>query len=609
METELITPEKETAAAAAEKKRAKPKFRKLNKYDVIEFYQKYGFKTLLIAIAAVCFISLGAAFIAVVGGSGENEDSSEPQSVSTAAVSSNHRTSFTEEGSGAYDMVLSWTEKEITLENHEAHAQIKAELNHGGADSKITWKSSNETIASVDDYGNIIAYGPGEVIIEASADNGSITKDARLTVIQPVTGIFMPVSTITLNVGGAPRLLRAQLTPEDASASRLRWKSGDASVAEVDDMGRVKPVGDGMTEITVSDIDNGVRAKCFVSVVNKSVNVETVAIQNKGNNIIALGDTINAVATVLPENAKNKTLVWSSDNDGIASVNSNGTITANGVGTAVITAASPDGAADSLLIEVRNALADNELDMGVGFLDGFGLLGETYASGGTTYTTYGLSVEEMTDIQMSIGGTPPQIWVGGGSTAASRDEVAEYVNPNNFYMDAYKYQFLDLSRPNGVSEDALNAFLENKGILRGQARTFIEAAKDFGISEVYLAAHACLESGNGTSKLATGVEVNGTVVYNMFGIAAYDTSALYSGSQYAYNAGWTSVEAAIRGGAEWISKWYINSENGRQNTLYKMKWNPENAISMESIFASFPEAVFSYDVPVYNGMIPPVIEN
>ena len=109
------------------------------------------------------------------------------------------------------------------------------------------------------------------------------------------------------------------------------------------------------------------------------------------------------------------------------------------------------------------------------------------------------------------------------------------------------------------------------------------------------------------------------MVYNMFGIGAYDDSAEYSGSQRAYANGWTSPEAAIKGGAEWISKWYINAEASRQNTLYKMLWNPETpgehqyatdigwavkqAISIEKIFQSFPEAVLSFDVPVYMGQI------
>ena len=197
------------------------------------------------------------------------------------------------------------------------------------------------------------------------------------------------------------------------------------------------------------------------------------------------------------------------------------------------------------------------------------------------------------------------------------------MNPSNYYTDAYKYQFLDLSRTNNVSEELLNSYLADKGVLRGMGAVFIEAAKEYNVSEVYLVAHACLESGNGTSRLATGVDVNGTTVYNLFGINAYDANPLGGGSSKAYSEGWTSVEKAIRGGARWISQYYVNRAGNRQNTLYKMLWNPEQpgehqyatdvgwavkqAISIEKIFAEFADASLSYDVPVYSGQIPPTV--
>ena len=175
---------------------------------------------------------------------------------------------------------------------------------------------------------------------------------------------------------------------------------------------------------------------------------------------------------------------------------------------------------------------------------------------------------------------------------ASEEEIAEYIDPVQFYTGAYKYQFLDLSAPNGVSEEVLNDFLEDKGILKGQGNTFIEAAKE--------------------------------TVYNMFGIGAYDSSAVASGSQRAYELGWTSVESAVRGGAQWISEHYINSADGKQNTLYKMLWNPDNptehhyatdiswavkqAANIERIFDKFPNISLSYEIPVYSGMIAPALE-
>ena len=67
---------------------------------------------------------------------------------------------------------------------------------------------------------------------------------------------------------------------------------------------------------------------------------------------------------------------------------------------------------------------------------------------------------------------------------ATESETAEYMNPNSFYTDAYKYQFLDLSKPNNVSEETLNNYLADKGVMKGMGAAFIEAAKEYNVSEV-----------------------------------------------------------------------------------------------------------------------------
>ncbi len=133
----------------------------------------------------------------------------------------------------------------------------------------------------------------------------------------------------------------------------------------------------------------------------------------------------------------------------------------------------------------------------------------------------------------------------------------------------------------GVTPQDLNNMLKGKGILEGKGETFLKAAKKSNINPIYLVSHALLETGNGTSKLATGVlisSVNGKAVtpkktYNMFGVRAVDSNALKCGSEYAYKKGWFTPEEAIIGGAEFIGTGYINSPKYKQNTLYKMRWN------------------------------------
>ena len=539
-----------------------------------------------------------------------------------------HYTGFDDDPEGT--MKLIWKKASVRLEGETAELKLRARILPITLDDKtVTYSSSDESIATVDEYGNITALKPGNVKITATLVKSGHTETAELEVIRPVTDVVMKNSSMTINVSDSLHHMEADIYPEDATNKDVTWTSADTDVATVDENGTLRPMGVGMTEVTATTADGGFTAKCFVTVVNKVIDVDSITIQNKGSAKLGVGESMNMIVTVSPSNAKNKTVTWSSSDENVATISKTGRLKAVAEGKTTITVKSSNGKTDTMELTVDKASSESALNL-------YGkvtsdqeiptdILGNTYiangsststATGGTTYTSYDITLSEIVDIQMGLS-PAPKIWRGGGSVSATRAETLEYMDPSSYYTGAYKYQFLDLSHTNGVSAESLNSFLEGKGILEGMGQAFVDAANASGVSEVYLVAHACLETGNGTSTLANGVSVNGTTVYNMFGIGAYDDSALYSGSQRAYSEGWTSPEAAIKGGAEWISQWYINAESSRQNTLYKMLWNPETpgqhqyatdiswavkqAINIEKIFAVFPEAVLSYDIPVYQG--------
>lgn len=505
---------------------------------------------------------------------------------------------------------LSWYDYTIKLGEEDGTEQLNGVIYPITlADRTLTYESSNTDIAEVDGEGGITAKNPGSVEITVSNDYTGETAKAFLQVTQPVTGFFLQKSTIKLYTTDMGVRIASVITPDNASNTAVQWYSKDPDIVTVDQTGRLKPVNTGMTEVVAKTTDGGFTAKCFVNVVNEIIKAESVTIQNKENITLEKGGTWLAAVSVLPSNAKNKSVEWSSSDESVATVSKTGKVTAVNGGKAIITAKSPDGPSDTVEITVNSTVS--------GSGDNMFSMNPTYASeGGVNYTTYSMTLQEMAELQMTLN-PPPKYNDGNGSGYATLEETMEYLDPNEYCMDAYKYQFMDLSHYSGVSEEALNSYLENKGILRGQAAAFIEAAKTYNVNEIYLVAHACLETGNGTSQLATGVEVNGVTVYNMFGIAAYDNSALSSGSQKAYKEGWTTPAAAIMGGAKWISEYYINSSDGRQNTLYKMRWNPDNpgehmyatdigwavkqAIIIERMVDLFPEASISYEIPVYSG--------
>lgn len=162
---------------------------------------------------------------------------------------------------------------------------------------------------------------------------------------------------------------------------------------------------------------------------------------------------------------------------------------------------------------------------------------------------------------------------------ATSSDVEYYLNPANFSDDkVQRFQFMDLTKSSQVPVSILNQYLKGKGILEGQGQAFIDAGKKYGINEVYLMAHTLLETGNGTSTLAKGIKYKDKIVYNMYGIGAYDSCPEECGAEAAYKNGWDTPYKAILGGAAFIENGYIggnNSYNIVQNTLYKMRWNPE----------------------------------
>lgn len=164
---------------------------------------------------------------------------------------------------------------------------------------------------------------------------------------------------------------------------------------------------------------------------------------------------------------------------------------------------------------------------------------------------------------------------------AEKADVEYYLNPKNFQNDEkQKFQFLDLSKPSGATAAQLNNYLKGKGILEGKGAKFIEAAKENGINDLYLLAHSLLETNNGTSELARGVYYKGRLVYNVFGIGAFDGDAINKGAKRAYEEGWFTVDDAITKGATFIGNEYIKGKNSygiKQNTIYKMRWNPDRA--------------------------------
>lgn len=163
--------------------------------------------------------------------------------------------------------------------------------------------------------------------------------------------------------------------------------------------------------------------------------------------------------------------------------------------------------------------------------------------------------------------TNPQINYGNSWYSASRGATLNAMNSLKIWNSAsQKYQMLNLGKYQGVSVSKLNDILRGKGTLSGQGKAFAYACKKYNINEIYLIAHAFLESGYGTSYFSNGK----AGVYNFFGIGAFDANP-NNAIAFARNRGWTSASKGIIGGARFVKEDYISKG---QQTLYRMRWNP-----------------------------------
>jgi len=214
--------------------------------------------------------------------------------------------------------------------------RLTASLTPVDTSDELTWTSSNEEVATVED-GVVKAVGLGEAEIVAMA--GSVTKSCPVKVYQGVNNITLDVTSHTMTIGDFLQLT-ATIYPKDAEYKDVIWSSDNEDVAVVDQKGLVQAKAYGKVKITATSKDGGLEAVCNVTV--EPVAVTEVSLNAKAVTL-KVGETYQLKETVLPENATDKTVTWTSSNTKAATV-SGGAVTAVGTGSAVIIVKTNSGA-------------------------------------------------------------------------------------------------------------------------------------------------------------------------------------------------------------------------------------------------------------------------
>lgn len=206
---------------------------------------------------------------------------------------------------------------------------------------ELAWSSSDERIAKVDQNGNVTCIKEGTVTITAKNIDSNLSATCVVTVSKiDVESVALNKETLDLVVGNNETLV-ATISPDNATYKGVSWISSDASIAKVDANGKVTAVAPGTATITVKTNDGEKVATCTVTV--RAIPVENVSF-NETTAKLDIGQTLNLVATVTPENATNKDVTYTTSNADIATVDNNGKVTAVAVGEVTITVTTADGA-------------------------------------------------------------------------------------------------------------------------------------------------------------------------------------------------------------------------------------------------------------------------
>ena len=216
------------------------------------------------------------------------------------------------------------------------------------AASKLTveWTSSDESVATVDATGMVVAVSAGEADITASVTDSEMSAVCKVTVKVAAKDITVPDNLDVKLNDGNETTVEATVSPADATDVKVSYASTDEAVATVDKDGRVQVLQPGECDITTTLMQDGEKVTEKTTHVKAFYEVESITLDsNEGKLTVGKSHTIKA--TVAPEEvAAETTIEWSSSNEKVATVDSKGKVTAVSSGNATITATAGEESAN-----------------------------------------------------------------------------------------------------------------------------------------------------------------------------------------------------------------------------------------------------------------------
>ena len=202
----------------------------------------------------------------------------------------------------------------------------------------IEWTSSDKSVATVDATGMVVAVSAGEAEITATVKDTEMQDVCVITVKVSAKELKVP-DTLDVKLNDTDETaIEAKCEPKDASNISFDFASSDEEVATVDKDGKVKVLKAGECDITTTLMQDGEKVTEKTTHVKAFYEVESITLDsNEGK--LTVGNSHTIKATVAPEEVAAKTTIeWSSSNEKVATVDSNGKVTAVSSGNATITA-------------------------------------------------------------------------------------------------------------------------------------------------------------------------------------------------------------------------------------------------------------------------------
>lgn len=208
------------------------------------------------------------------------------------------------------------------------------------AASKLTveWTSSDESVATVDATGKVVAVSAGKADITASVTDSEMSAVCKVTVKVAAKDITVPDNLDVKLNDGNETTVEATVSPADATDVKVSYASTDEAVATVDKDGKVQILQPGECDIVTTLTQEGKKVVEKKTHIKAFYEVEGITL-DKTEGILTAGNTVTLNATVLPEEIADETIVtWTSSDEKVATVDENGKVTAIAAGEATITA-------------------------------------------------------------------------------------------------------------------------------------------------------------------------------------------------------------------------------------------------------------------------------